>query len=112
NYQAQPLDLYGDDWASSFYGLLLKWLEPAKVKAVIPKGIPSNELAYLTTGQKLPDLLLWGDLLAQISARELATAMPIRAVISANANAVDLTSTTTLGSSCMLIDGVFRNTCN
>jgi len=36
--------------------------------------VPANELEYLASGDKIPDLLLWGGLFSRITAAELRVA--------------------------------------
>ena len=68
-------DLLGRGWASSFYGLLLKHLEPERVGKVRTCGPPADELGHLAAGKKTPDLLLQGGLFSSLTAEELAAAL-------------------------------------
>jgi hypothetical protein len=68
-------DLRGRGWASSFYGLVLKHLEPARVGTVRACGPPADELDHLAQGGKIPNLLLRGGLFSELTAAELAAAL-------------------------------------
>ena len=66
-------DVYGNGWASSFYTTLLKWLEPQRVSHIYLAGVPESEFEYLKTGNKIPDLLLWGGIYSKLSIAELTS---------------------------------------
>ena len=58
------------------YALVLKHLEPGRVGTVFVSGIPEDELGYLASGAKIPDLLLEGGLFKRMTASELVAALP------------------------------------
>jgi hypothetical protein len=68
-------------WASSMYALVLKHLEPGRVGTVSVSGIPEDELDYLASGERIPDLLLKGGFFKQITASELVAALPPGSVV-------------------------------
>jgi dienelactone hydrolase len=72
---SDPLDIFGCGWASSFYAALLAHLEPAKVANVHLDGAEEDELRYLASGARVPDLLLQGGLFAELTVAELAAAL-------------------------------------
>jgi hypothetical protein len=74
-------DVVACGWASSTYALVLKHLEPGRVGKVFVSGMPADELGYLASGAKIPDLLLEGGFFKHITASELAAALPAGSVI-------------------------------
>jgi hypothetical protein len=78
---AERADVVACGWASSVYALVLKHLEPERVGKVIVSGVPGDELGHLASGRKVPDLLLEGGLFAQLTAAELAAALPAGTVV-------------------------------
>lgn len=87
-----PMDIFASGWTSSIYALLLRWLEPEKVGAVTVQGVPNNALLALKNGNRVPDLLFWGNLFTLLTGRELATTLPLQASLTINNNAVATTS--------------------
>ena len=83
---AEPLDIIASGWATSFYAFALKSLDTEHVGGVTPAGLPDDELEFLKSGQKIPDLLLWADLFKQTSVRELAAGLPQPSAVSINAD--------------------------
>jgi hypothetical protein len=78
---SDPVDVYGCGWASSFYAAVLAHLEPAKVRNLHLVGAEENELRYLISGKKVPDLLLQGGLFADLTVAELAAALDTTVVL-------------------------------
>jgi hypothetical protein len=74
-------DVVACGWASSMYALVLKHLEPGRVGKVFVSDIPEDELGYLASGEKIPDILLEGGFFKRITASELAAALPPGSVI-------------------------------
>lgn len=105
-FHPQPIDIYANGWVSSFYGLIAKWLEPQNVASINPNGVPVSELRYIKSGNKIPDLLLWGNLFTTTSARELAEALPFNAKLTINQGALDSTSVDTIVTAQVITDSV------
>lgn len=78
---SDPVDIYGCGWASSFYAAVLAHLESAKVTKLHLGGAEESELRYLTSGKKVPDLLLQGGLFAELTVAELAAALDTTVVL-------------------------------
>lgn len=78
---AEPMGIYGCGWSSSFYAAVLAHLEPAKVTNLHLGGVEENELRYLTSGKKVPDLLLQGGLFGELTVAELAAALDATVVL-------------------------------
>lgn len=66
------LDIYGENWSTSFYAIILKWLKPQLINQVLLNGVPENELSFLKSGEKIPDLLYWNSLYQYLSIQELS----------------------------------------
>ena len=66
------IDLHARGWSASLFALFLTALEPGRIGDVRVSGVPGNELDYLRSGEKIPDLLLWAGLFANTTAAELA----------------------------------------
>jgi hypothetical protein len=59
-------------WAPSFYAAVLHALEPARVRRVHLSGVPADELGWLQSGKRVPDLLLHPAVFASITVAELS----------------------------------------
>ncbi|MBW8886652.1 MAG: acetylxylan esterase [Fibrobacteres bacterium] len=68
------VDIHANGWASSFFGASLKYLEPTHCGRFYPSGVPDDEIKYLASGNKIPDLLLRGGLFVHLSELEIETA--------------------------------------
>jgi dienelactone hydrolase len=71
----EKFDVWATNWPTSFFAVALKWLEPNHIDKVYLQGVPINELRYLQSRKKIPDLLLWAGLFDKISVRELSVAI-------------------------------------
>jgi hypothetical protein len=78
---SQPTAIQGCSWASSLYAAQLAHLEPTKATKVVLGGVPASELRYLTSGKKIPDLLLHGGLFAELTVAELAAGLGERVIV-------------------------------
>jgi hypothetical protein len=66
------IEVEGTDWATSLYASVLRALEPGRVRRVHLSGVPSDELEWLQTGKRVPDLLLHPALFARLTVAELS----------------------------------------
>ena len=66
--------VYGNGWAASFLASALRVLEPERIGRVETAGVPADELAYLATGERIPDLLLQQDMFGMLTVSELLAA--------------------------------------
>lgn len=68
------VDIHANGWASSFFGAALKYLEPGRCGRLQSSGVPADEVRFLASGNKLPDLLLRGGLFVRLSELEIESA--------------------------------------
>jgi hypothetical protein len=72
NLGGGPVEIEAAAWAPALYAAALRALEPSRVSRLRLSGVPSDELEWLETGRRLPDLLLHPSLFARLTVAELS----------------------------------------
>jgi hypothetical protein len=67
-----PVEIEASGWATSTYAAVLRATEPQRVRGLHLAGVPEDELLWVGSGKRVPDLLLHPSLFSRLTVAELA----------------------------------------